>query len=119
MAKSKAVSGVVRRVLQNLAKVGSDHEQIANSLKSKGIKGKKCVDTECPLANYLNSRSKKYAFKVGKYYIQVFKKEDVKQDVTGKKYASWDDELSAVYTPDACTDFIRHFDAGLISDLIV
>lgn len=80
-----------------LTKLGSTADEIASTLQSMDVKGRRGNFHSCPLFNYLTGQGKK-VWLVGQCRISL------------------SDE--SVSTSDACADFIRAFDGGNYPNLV-
>lgn len=91
-------------VLQLLRDLGSDADVVAQSLRAKGIQGRKRVGCECPIAHYLLHQG------VPQPIIAPDKV------VYGPEEATVADE---VLLPEAVKDFVFAFDLDCYPDLIL
>ncbi len=86
-----------------LATLGDTPVAVAETLRAKGIKGRPCESSRCPIANWLVTET-------GAVTVEV--DSDIYFRHAGA-HGLWIDP-----TPDAVAEFIRRFDEGDFPDLI-
>jgi hypothetical protein len=87
---------------EKLKALGNNSDEVAESLRKEGIKGKKQSKTCCPIINYLH-RDMKY--------------KGLTSPVTG--VITWDDPQTLdPLCPETIHSFMVNFDSGMYPDLI-
>ena len=86
--------------------LGDMSEQVAESLKQRGIHGTRGQCATCPLANYLRSLFPDAEVYVDRESIRL--RRDVQCIEDGR--VDLDEEAVEVETPDPCADFIGDYD---------
>lgn len=94
------------KCLQDLEKLGNSPDDIANSLKSAGIKGIRGISTSCPIANYLKSKYEGIELTVGATKVVV------------AFYESWGQASFNIKNSEALEKFISKFDNIEYPDLM-
>ena len=84
-----------------LAALGDDADMVARTLRQKGIRGKKCWPTRCPIARYLQAACRTEFVTVGRRTAITYPGELLSFALRGRQQEN---------LPQAVSDFTRRFD---------
>jgi hypothetical protein len=99
----------VERLLNRLGKFETP-DQLADYLRSEGIKGVPTDPKDCPMARLLNRGREKspYRYRMGAAFVRQARKNEGDEGRTVKSYK----------VPDVVSRFVVRFDSGLYPDLM-
>lgn len=96
----KTIIEVEEHITASLVALGNTPDEVAESLKAKGITGRRLAACACPLANYINSLG----------YTHAGVADDFTCDQLVNNEPHSDYKKVYVGLPPACANFVRMFD---------